>query len=426
MYQWFAGYDCCDDSIDVMRYRAWRALSYDNSAALSADVTRKLFERPLVASVSQLETFAACPFKHFVRYGLGLEVRQEDEPTAIDLGNVYHETLEKIVTAVLREKLDWAQIPDDRCAELVRTCTQEVGQTLRDELMMSGARNQHLLSWIERTLGKVTSAQKVASGRGAFRPAFAELTFGRNDAPLPPLVLRTPKGEEVWLRGKIDRVDVLPADAAGEGAFAVIDYKTSDRRLELHRVWHGLSLQLLAYMVVLREHGERLAGKKLAPAAAFYVKLLRRLELVDHPGDAVPPEEPVFHLKTKPRGIVHEGYANGFDAQFGPGMSSDVIQAKLKKDGTPAAIGNDLARGEEIDGLLEYVKSKVGELADEILSGVVDVRPYKMRTETPCPNCEYRSVCRFQPGMNRYLHVEILGRDQVIGRINDRGGDDVE
>ena len=154
------------------------------------------------------------------------------------------------------------------------------------------------------------------------------------------------------------------------------------------------------------------------------VDLLRRLEPVDHPADAVPPEEPVFHLKTKPRGIVHQGFATSFDSELAPGKSSDVIQAKLKKDGTPAAVGNDLATGPEIGGLLEYVKAKVGELADQIMDGKITVEPYKMRTETPCPHCEYRSVCRFQPGMNRYHHVEILGRDQVIQRINDKGGTD--
>ena len=76
------------------------------------------------------------------------------------------------------------------------------------------------------------------------------------------------------IRGRIDRVDML----ADQAAFAVIDYKLRGSQLSLERVYHGLSLQLLTYLLVLRENGRKLTGRKLTPAAAFYIKLLRRLE----------------------------------------------------------------------------------------------------------------------------------------------------
>src|SRR5262249_20284717 len=65
LYQWLATYKCCDDAIDVMRFRAWRALTYDNHAKLSPELAAELFSSPLRASVSRIETFATCPFKHF-------------------------------------------------------------------------------------------------------------------------------------------------------------------------------------------------------------------------------------------------------------------------------------------------------------------------------------------------------------------------
>ncbi|HEY1628260.1 MAG TPA: 3'-5' exonuclease, partial [Tepidisphaeraceae bacterium] len=75
LYQWFASHDGGDDAIDTMRRQAWPALAYVNDAKLSQDVSARLFHSPLNASVSRIETFAACPFRHFVRYGLQLAER---------------------------------------------------------------------------------------------------------------------------------------------------------------------------------------------------------------------------------------------------------------------------------------------------------------------------------------------------------------
>src|SRR5207237_9202791 len=101
LYQWLATHECCDDAIDVMRFRAWKALQYSNTAQLSPDIANQLFASPLKASVSRIETFATCPFKHFARYGLRLQQREDDDVTVIDLGNVYHEILEKLVRGML-------------------------------------------------------------------------------------------------------------------------------------------------------------------------------------------------------------------------------------------------------------------------------------------------------------------------------------
>src|SRR5205085_5940758 len=87
LYQWLATHPPADDAIDVMRFRAWRALSYANSAGLSKSIASKLFASPLHASVTRIESFAACPFKHFARFGLALREREDEESvSAIDLG----------------------------------------------------------------------------------------------------------------------------------------------------------------------------------------------------------------------------------------------------------------------------------------------------------------------------------------------------
>src|SRR5262249_44599871 len=157
--------------------------------------------------------------------------------------------LEKLVGEIVRSRTDWAAISPEQLQAVAR----QVGQALRGELMLSSARNKYLLSRIERTVERVIESQDAVAQRGGFRPRWVELKFGPGQA-LPPLILSTPGGREVHLRGKIDRVDLLEKQAA----FAVIDYKLTERTLALDQVYHGLSLQLLTYLLVLEAGGENL------------------------------------------------------------------------------------------------------------------------------------------------------------------------
>jgi len=76
LYQWLAEHEPCGDRLDLMRHRAWKALAQDNEPHLEPDRGSALFASPLHAALSQLESFRACPYQHFARYGLGLAPRQ--------------------------------------------------------------------------------------------------------------------------------------------------------------------------------------------------------------------------------------------------------------------------------------------------------------------------------------------------------------
>ncbi|MGB7161212.1 MAG: PD-(D/E)XK nuclease family protein [Tepidisphaeraceae bacterium] len=414
LYQWLATHACCDDAIGIMRYRAWRALGYSNDAKLSPDIAAKLFASPLHASVTRIETFATCPFKHYLRYGLKLREREDADVTAMDLGNVYHSILERVVREVLKTRADWADLESQVTDAMIREYAEEVGRSLRGELMMSSARNRYLLGHIEKTLNRVIASQRAAMRRGNFRPAAAELGFGVEGGTIPAFQLRTPAGREVFLHGKIDRVDLVE----GGAQFAVIDYKLTGRPLALDRVYHGISLQLLTYLLVLQAEGERVFGRTLTPAAAFYVKLLRSLDDVKHPDFAPAPHDPAFDLKEKPRGIFDGACIDHLDDNCAGGGPSEVVQLYVKKDGTFGNLDRtDVAEREAFASLLSHVRRRVGEMADQIIAGQVDITPYRINKVTPCPSCEFRAVCRFDPGVNRYHNLQPMKRSEVFERL---------
>ena len=416
LYQWLAGYDCRDDAIDSARYHAWRALSYSNEAELSPEVASRLFRPPLEATARQLETFATCPFQHFLRYGLKLQERDAQTVTAVDLSRVYHQVLDIVVSDVLESRRDWQDLSSLVPPETIHTYAEAVGQMLRGELMLSSARNKYLLDRVERTLADVLAAQCEFMKRGSFRPGFTAVEFGEKGR-LPALRIATPGGAEVLLHGKIDRVDLLP----GGTEFAVYDYKLGADALALGRVYHGLSLQLLTYLLVLQANGQDLTDRPLTPAAAFYLQLSRRLGDVDHPSEALDPANPRFHLRCKPRGVFDGKYFPALDKGYQGGDGwSEVVAARVNADGQFGDRNkSDVADPAEFAALLGYVRRRVGELADQILAGVVDIAPYRINRESPCPRCAYRGVCRFEPDINRYHFLTPLNREGVFRKLTE-------
>ncbi|MFT3787496.1 MAG: exodeoxyribonuclease V subunit gamma [Tepidisphaeraceae bacterium] len=378
----------------------WRALRYDNSALLSSDIAGQLYPSPLTSSISRIESFAACPFQHFARFGLRLREREEADVTALDMGNLYHGILDALVRHAIAHKHDLrTPIPDVETK--IRQHAQELGQALRDQILLSSKRNEHLLERAAITLEAVIEAQRHLLDLGKLDPRFTELAFGDdpNDA-LPALQIETPKGRVLRLRGKIDRVDLL----GSERAAVVIDYKSGHAAPDLDRIWLGLSLQLMTYLLVLQAQGQTLAGQPLTPAAALYVKLSRSLRSEKHPTDAGDPATPEFHLtQSKPTGFIHQSFWQQLDSQTQPGKVSPGYKLRVyAKPPEPKHKYNDVLTPEAFDALLNWTRRKLAELADQIAEGVIAIRPYKLGQLTPCPSCAYHAVCRRDPRFNHY------------------------
>ena len=99
--------------------RLLRALRFDGSSQpLSPQQARALYGDD-VLSVSRLESFAECAFKHFVDYGLRPHVLREWKIDPIETGTFYHAGLNNFARLARREKDFPALAPEriDRMAE---------------------------------------------------------------------------------------------------------------------------------------------------------------------------------------------------------------------------------------------------------------------------------------------------------------------
>ncbi len=397
----------------------WSALQYDNTARLSPENASGLFPAPLVTTAREIESFAACPFQHFVQFGLKLEDRPESDVTGGDLSGIYHRVLHNVMADALARQMDPRELQPDQTRRLIQQHIGLAATKLKNELMLSTARNRYLLDRIEQNLEQVLRTQIETARRGSLSPAYFGVDF-QEGGRLQPLALQTPKGRKVQLTGRIDRIDINPQS----GIASIIDYTLAGKTLNWAEAYYGLSVQLLVYLLVIRANGNQLDGKVVSPVAGFYCTLLRLLESVKHPNDAPDPNDPDFHLSPKPKGAFDGDFLAEFDAELTEGDSA-VVSAYIKKDGELGKLSRtDALASEMFAGLLAQAQATIERLADQLLDGDISVTPYRLNDTSPCSRCPYRSVCRFDSSSDRYHRLEPITKADAMNSPDESIGSD--
>ncbi|MCH8252929.1 MAG: PD-(D/E)XK nuclease family protein, partial [Planctomycetes bacterium] len=386
-------------------------------ATMTRDSARRLTERPFKASVSQLETYAACPFKHFATYGLRLREREEASLEAVDVGTLHHAILEDFANALSARSVSFGEIDD---ADLMRQLSESCSRVAAKQgavAFSTAARDAYILRRSASQIERVVRTQKTLARGGRSRPWRAELSFGMGaDDGLDPLEITSPAGRRVLLRGFIDRVDL--AELADETLGIVIDYKrTPDKRLDMSMVYHGLSLQLIGYLLVLAKHGRTPAGRSIIPAGALYVSTSQRYQRTDHP-DHTKERESALPGAYLPRGLIRSDKLAVLEsADDLRGWSYHVAVFRNKNGGPGHVDKTDDAPPDVFEDVLAHTRMTLGRLADGIMDGMVNVEPYRLGTFSPCGWCPMSSVCRFETGLCDVRFLERLKRSEVFKRI---------
>ncbi len=405
------------DDLRVALRASFASFVHTNDAVITPQTAEELSPVPLRTSVSRVETFAMCPFKHFARYGLGLQERKQAALADVDVGTIHHAILEQFVRGVVARRESLADLDDGQIQRLLQSSCDAVTEAVTTPTSAITPRDRYMLRRCAEGIGRVVDAQRRLARSGRFRPRGAEVAFGVDEpGSLPALQLTTPRGRRVLLRGYIDRVDL--AELADETLGVVVDYKrTRGKRLDLSHAYHGLSLQLLAYLLVLADRGESLAGRPVEPVGAFYVSLLATYRSVEHPDRATTSEE--ASLKAfGPRGILNADRFEVLDSAYGSSGWSQFYKLHRTSKGQLGYIDqSDAAASEAFGAMLKHTRRKLGELADEIIDGNVAVQPCRLKTYSPCSWCEFAAVCRFEFGPDRPRYLEPLKRSSVFEKL---------
>ena len=201
-------------------------------------------------SISQLETYAKCPYRYFAQRILML--KEVEEPTeeieAIEMGSILHKILYEFYKELRNRKivLNKADKKELKEAEVLIFAVAEksiekanfrspVAFFEKEKILgINGDRKNSILY-------KFFEAE-IKSPEG-FVPEFLEVVF-RSEGNEEAALEESGVNKNIKIRGKIDRIDV---DKTGK-YLKVMDYKLNGRKPTVDELLNGTSLQLPLYL----------------------------------------------------------------------------------------------------------------------------------------------------------------------------------
>ena len=381
-------------------------LNYQNEVTnLDAQITKQLYSDEIVASVSRLELFNQCEFAHYLRYGLKLKEREQYKLDLPHIGELYHEALKRIAELIKKENRTFADLTPDECLTLSKMVSDELSEQLLYKILRQSKRMMKLTERLTQVVYKTLLGLKYQGNHSAFKPLFFELPFDTQQTTGIHLKSRElPNGFKLSLKGIIDRVDVAKNEKGDHAYLRIIDYKSSEKDLELDKVYYGLSLQLLTYLDIVVSNALQLIDMPAEIGGLLYFHVHR--PFISHDVDDLLRQEAyeqkveqMQHEKYKMNGYLPEDYevVHLSDQRLSEQSKSDIVPITLKKDGSFSARGNATLTGESLQMLRRYTNQMIEESATRITQGQLNINPMKYGKSTACDYCQYRGICQFDP-----------------------------
>lgn len=389
-------------------------LRYQESA-LSKAVARAIYGRQLSNSVTRLETYASCAFRHFLQYGLTLKEREEFGFEAVDMGNVYHGVLEIFADKLKHSDYTWFDFPEEFGRQAIKEALTSYAATYGDTVLYSSARNEYAITRMERILSRTVLTLQEQLKKGVFTPAHYEVSFQFAE-DLDSIRIKLSDDERMRLKGRIDRIDTAEDD---EHVYVkVIDYKSGNKQFDLAALYYGLQLQLVVYMnaameLTAKEHPD----KKVVPAAMLYYHV--EDPTVESPVELTEEEiqEQILE-KLRMNGVVNSepDIVERLDTTMQD--KSQVIPVERKKDGSFSARSSVMSP-EELRVVSNYVNHKMQTIGREILDGKIAINPYEKGGEEACTYCAYKKVCGFDNQIGGYQKRKLadLSKEELFEKM---------
>ena len=426
--------------------RILSSLGYSNKAERLGEVlSEKLYGRPLVTSVSRLERFQQCPFRHFARDGLGLREREVFELDPLKAGSFFHEAMREFILKVSASGQQVEHMKHQDVIEIMDEVVQHLVPRIQNELLLSTFRYKHVSQSLGSVLRRSAMLFLEHMQRSKFRPLAVEVPFGLPGGTTPYSV-SVPGHGEILIRGRIDRVDV--AELESNLYVRIIDYKSSPSDLDLLEVYYGLSLQLLVYLCVVLSKWDEIAkgpcmlpgivgpGQEEAQTAGRAHELMKVLDtLVPLPAGAVymaiddpfikedgpiDPDSAWAELKKKLKmsgALVDDIEVLRLMDETSLG-SSDILPVYFTKAGKIGSSSKTVA-GDDLNALLTYVTGKVSQISAEIISGKIDIEPFRRNQQRACTYCVFGPLCTFDVLVegNRYNTLKDVSTEHIWEEI---------
>ena len=325
----------------------------------------KVNHNPL--SASKLEVYNQCPYKYFNQYLLNICDTKNEKLQSNEIGTFVHYILEKNRRYFMNNQASsYAHLKED----IQKTVDEYFNKNFQPKFLLP--QNQFFIKLIQDDLYNTIIVLSKQMEKGLFTLQCCEKKVYDHI-------------EDMELKGFIDRVDQY------QNYIKVIDYKSSQKNLNLDLARIGFKIQMLLYLEMLCQN------KQLKKGAVLYFNTKKRLLKSDISILEKQSAQNYFQLYQMDGYAVEEVYPM-IDSEIE--TESSIIQVKLKKDQTPNKYSKVIS-SQDLDMLLLDIEKHIKKLYAAMNEG--DIRIYPTRSESgnidmqvnPCSFCDYRALCNF-------------------------------
>lgn len=360
---------------------------------------RQLTGKKLYMSATQIENKIMCPFMSFCKDNLKLYRPEKKDLSALNVGNMVHDCMERLFREYPNREDFLAMTPDDLRAHAKR-CTEDF---MTAQLGGKENRSQRFLQQFGRIAGRLYHLLRHTQDemrQSQFTTDACELTIGQlgEESGIAPYTLALSNGVTLYLHGKIDRVDITGDAQTGEQYLRIVDYKTGlhKKEFKLANVYYGLNLQMLLYLFALLDDPNAYPDAK--PAGVLYMP-------------ASTPEAQEREGMKDTETYLREYFCMSGTvlrdmnilSKMEEALAGVYIPARLDEKATAASGTLTLTKDsqvftpEQLSRLRKYVEELVRSCAETFLSG--EVAPSPMQGggggyyANACTYCKYSSIC---------------------------------
>ena len=307
-------------------------------------------------SVSQLESYFSCPFKHYARYGLSLKEQETLIFDQRDVGNLCHKVVELFVKGYIdgKNNFEYGTV-DSFIQKNFDKIIEEEGIKSKLEIIPEQKGLENFLKFQVKT---ILSNVLLELEKTLFIPRCVEQKVENNSI-----------FDDLNFVGKIDRID------AANGFFRIIDYKTGKVGSLIKDLYYGDKVQLFLYGKIVAKKFKEICG------GVFYFNC--KFEYDD-----------LEKGKSLLKGIAENDDENLklFDKDLPIKMKSSILQLSLStaKKKTKNYIGRAIAK-RSLNFYCEYAEKVARKAYEEIKEGFILPKP----DESSCDGCKYSSLCLY-------------------------------
>lgn len=393
---------------------------------LTEDLAEKLYGKDLYLSVSQLESYYADPFTHFLTYGLKLRERDVFELSPAGTGEYFHEALDLLFKTLVNRDLSFQQLDPQAIEQITNEVLESLVNKGKYQILSASNRMQYIREQLGKTIQSVALAIGQQSRRTNMRNAQTEVLFGQiaSQKGIEGRTYDLENNRKLHLRGKIDRVDAMEINQ--KPYLAVVDYKSSQHKFDFKQAYYGLAMQMLTYLDIALSHADELLGKKAYPAGAFYLHIQNPFLKEDKLADDEKYLQERLKLYKMDGILLNElDLLDTIDLSVESSTSSLVYPFGLKANGEPKK-NEKLVTLDEIETLLKYNQQKIIHAGNNILKGDTRLSPIKERSPfISSVSGPLKAVSFFDAALyteNKYRRMEDLSKEEILERMKREGG----